>query len=371
MYRYLAQRLLLVTCLVSMGGSVEAATVTLAWDPSPDTNVSNYSVFMGTKSGSYTAAVAVGLRTTYTFTNLSDNQTYYFAVQAQSSVAGSSFAEIAYRTPVRTPPGSEQTRNDFNRDGGYDLLWQNSSTGQIAAWMMNGPTLSESRYASPDRVTDTAWKIKGSADFNGDGKPDLLWQNDTTGQLALWYLDGTYMFQSGYISPDRAGDPNWKVVAIRDFNWDGYPDLIFRHKNTGQLAVWFLNGTTAYQMMLLSIPQVADLNWQIVGSGDLNRDGGADLVWENVATGDLAAWYMWGPNVIGTVSLNPSRVSDKNWRIVSVADVDKNGSLDFIWRHETDGSLAVWYMNGGNIVSSAMLSPGSVSDLAWKVVGPR
>jgi hypothetical protein len=356
---------------VLIGTTVEAGTVTIAWDPSPDANITNYSVFVGTRSGSYTSAVAVGMRTTWTFTNLVDNQTYVFAVQAQSSLGGSPFAEISYRTPVLPTPGSEATRSDFNRDGNYDLLWQTTVSGQLATWAMNGASLVDSRYLSPDRVSDLAWKIKGSADFNKDGKPDLLWQNDTTGQLAVWYLDGTLLYLSGAISPDRPGDPNWKVAAVRDFNWDGSPDLIFRHKTTGQIAIWFLNGTTSYSQQLLGIPQVADLNWQIMGSGDLNGDGGTDLVWQNIATGDLAAWYLWGANVIGTVSLSPARVGDPKWRVVSVVDVDKNGKLDLIWRHETNGGLAVWYMNGAALTGSGMLNPSAVSDSTWKIVGPR
>jgi len=371
MYRSFVRRLLFVLPCVLFGGRAEAATVTLAWDPGTDTSITNYSVFVGTRSGSYTTAVAVGLRTTYTFTGLADDTVYFFAVQAQNAVAGSALAEISFRTPPRIAAGSDLTRSDFNRDGSYDLLWYNQTSGQAAAWLMNGTSLLESRWLNPDRVADTTWRLKGSADFNGDGKPDILWQNENTGQLAIWYLDGTYMFGSALITPDRPGDPNWKVVAIRDLNWDGYADLIFRHKTTGQIAVWFLQGTTAYAFQMLSIPQVADLNWQIAGSADINKDGNQDLVWQNVATGDLAVWYLQGPTVIGTGYLSPARIADPNWRIVSIADVDRNGTIDLVWRHQITGTLAVWYMNGATLTGSAILSPSSVTDMAWTIVGAR
>ena len=33
------------------------------------------------------------------------------------------------------------------------------------------------------------WHVKAAADFNGDGKADILWQNDN-GQAAIWLMNG-------------------------------------------------------------------------------------------------------------------------------------------------------------------------------------
>ena len=45
-----------------------------------------------------------------------------------------------------------------------------------------------------------------SSDFNGDGKSDILWQNDN-GQVAIWELDGTTVIGNGVVgsNPGRAG----------------------------------------------------------------------------------------------------------------------------------------------------------------------
>ena len=66
--------------LAGSANSVEAATVTLAWDRNPESTVINYSVFAGTAAGVYTLGIAVGNRTDWTFTGLADNTRYYFAV---------------------------------------------------------------------------------------------------------------------------------------------------------------------------------------------------------------------------------------------------------------------------------------------------
>jgi hypothetical protein len=47
------------------------------------------------------------------------------------------------------------------------------------------------------------------ADFNGDGKPDVLWRHSVTGENILWYLDGAA--RVGYEWVLTNADPNWQI----------------------------------------------------------------------------------------------------------------------------------------------------------------
>jgi hypothetical protein len=98
---------------------------------------------------------------------------------------------------------------DFNGDGKPDLLWYNATTGDVYVWFMNGATLASGTYVY--RGADPAWRLVGTGDFNRDGKPDVLWQHQTTGAVIVWYLDGTTLLDSPYLY--HGGLPDWKVVG--------------------------------------------------------------------------------------------------------------------------------------------------------------
>jgi hypothetical protein len=62
---------------------------------------------------------------------------------------------------------------------------------------------------------DASWRAVGAADVDGDWKTDILLQQSTTGNIAAWYLDGDVVRFGANLSPVNAGDLNWKVVGPR------------------------------------------------------------------------------------------------------------------------------------------------------------
>src|SRR2546427_6034346 len=92
----------------------QAQQVQLAWDSpvqadgTPVPNLAGYKLYSGSQSGQYQTIVPVGLTTTYTVTNLSAGQTYYFAVKDYDSTGKeSTFSnEVIVTLPTNTPVGS-------------------------------------------------------------------------------------------------------------------------------------------------------------------------------------------------------------------------------------------------------------------------
>ena len=59
-----------------------AASTTLAWDHSPDSNVAGYLLSYGTQSRNYSAFLRVGYTNSITLSDLEVGQTYYLIVQS-------------------------------------------------------------------------------------------------------------------------------------------------------------------------------------------------------------------------------------------------------------------------------------------------
>ena len=76
---------------------------------------------------------------------------------------------------------------DFNGDCKSDILWQNDNG--MAGDVDDGRPHATS--AAPCRaVVGPTWHVIAAADFGGDGKSDILWQNDS-GLPSIWTMDGT------------------------------------------------------------------------------------------------------------------------------------------------------------------------------------
>lgn len=86
------------TFLLCLAGVRDAAggVLTLQWDPSHDSSVTGYTVFVGTESGRYSTTVDVGNQVQFVFRDAQPGSTYYFAVGAYRSdgVVGTLSGEV-------------------------------------------------------------------------------------------------------------------------------------------------------------------------------------------------------------------------------------------------------------------------------------
>ena len=77
--------------------------------------------------------------------------------------------------------------------------------------------------------------------------------------------------------------------VAKDFNGDGYADLVWENTSTGACGIWVMhNGVFA---SYISLPTVST-QWHIAGAADFLGTGQAGLVWENTTTGARGIWVM-------------------------------------------------------------------------------
>jgi YVTN family beta-propeller protein len=244
------------------------------------------------------------------------------------------------------------TRADFNQDGLSDLVWQNNSTGQRTVWFMNGTTKLGER-ALP--AVATAWQIAGAGDFNGDGRSDLIWQNATSGQRTVWFMNGTTKVGETHL---QTIPTQWQIVGTGEFNGDGKLDIIWQNTSTGQRTIWFMNGTTKLGERYL--PTVAT-QWQIVGTDDFNGDGQTDIVWQNSSTGQRNIWFMNGTTRMGQSFF---ATVPTEWKIAGTADFNSDGQFDLVWQNTNTGQRTIWLMNGASKAGERYLPTIST---AWDI----
>jgi hypothetical protein len=190
-------------------------------------------------------------------------------------------------------PRIDPARPDFNGDGRPDIIWRNIANGATYLWNMNGPSLiSDAAMVAPD----SNWTLVAIADFNGDRKPDMVWRHNDTGATYVWYMDGVSKISE---APLFALPPVWQVQGVADFNGDGRPDFLIRNADTGLAFLWFFsNAAMVGDQYLFNI----DPSWIIEGVTDFNGDEQPDLLFRNTVSGLAFIWQT--ANIEGQVVLS-------------------------------------------------------------------
>jgi FG-GAP-like repeat len=103
------------------------------------------------------------------------------------------------------------------------------------------------------------------------------------------------------------------------------------------------------------------MNWNVkTNTHDFNGDGMSDLAWSN--SGVIAVWLMNGAQVLSSGGIG---VVPATWSIVGQRDFNGDGRYDLLWR-DTSGNTAIWLLNGTQVMSS--LGVGNIAT-TWTVVG--
>jgi hypothetical protein len=335
----LSSLLLSAALILGLAPLADAQTLTLEWDPNPEPYVQGYRLYYGTQSRTYSAHVDVGQHTRYELAGLDPTRTWYFTVRAytEQGVMSDFSNEVSHTAPPAP----------YVPHPGPELVWQHDTTRQATVWHMTGPTGSELQgwnWLVPGGVN--GWRIRAIADFNGDGTPDLIWQNDNTRQATVWYMGGAAgNILLSWNRLTEADLPGWSLVAAADVNRDGQKDLVWQHDSTREIIVWFMGGSQGHiRQRWTRLDATPEPGLRLAAVRDWDADGVPDFVWQQT-TGQVLVSYMGGAD--GTTFRSWKWLTDRavsGWRVVGNGDFDGDGFLDLVWQHETTREMTVWYM---------------------------
>jgi Fibronectin type III domain/FG-GAP-like repeat len=142
------------------------------------------------------------------------------------------------------------------------LAWDPSAGSGVAGYRLHYGVVSGSYSSVTDVGNTTTATIAGLSEGN-------------TYFIVVTAYSGSGLESAA--SNEVAFVPGLKKVEDKDFNGDGYADLIWEESTTGQRLIWLMN--KGVPTTSVDLPTV-DPSWHIAGVGDFLGNGQTDLVWE-------------------------------------------------------------------------------------------
>lgn len=173
---------------------------------------------------------------------------------------------------------------DFNGSGRADILWKNSTNGYLGLWMDG----TNQWVALPASNLGEGQSIIGMGDVNGDGCDDIL--INSNGVLGAWDISGvingtetTPVWSSFGINIGS----EWDAFGCADFDGNGKADIVLWRDDDGYVGTYMNCNVNDFRGIY---PGASKDEWGLPGFGDYNGDGCDDVLVRNLASGALGYW---------------------------------------------------------------------------------
>ena len=124
---------------------------------------------------------------------------------------------------------------DFNGDGKADILWNSVSRRQLSMWLSKA---SGDGYAGATvgGAYAPGWTFVGAADIDGNETSDIVMRNVQADDdnVSVWVMNGAVIDRRDFY---RQG-LSWRIDSVADFNGDGKADILWNSSKSMQLTMW-------------------------------------------------------------------------------------------------------------------------------------
>ena len=211
---------------------------------------------------------------------------------------------------------------DFDGDQNLDLASVDSAGNEVFVLFGNGDGTFQP-YVQIE-VGNRPWQIT-AADFNSDGKDDIVTSSRPNGLLSLSLAAENRTFEDASFV-DLLVDETRSVVS-GDFNGDGNLDVVSGFRNqVGSSGALLLRGTgdgsfLAPEDIAIFIPSVISSDSE---AADFNRDGFPDMV-HDLSQGETSVLINDGNGAFSNLLFD----SDDSLRRLAIEDFNGDGFVDF------------------------------------------
>jgi uncharacterized protein (TIGR03437 family) len=196
---------------------------------------------------------------------------------------------------------------DFDLDGNFDIAVTNEFDNTVTV-LRGGGNGGFSAFPTSPFATGSNPVSIATADFNGDGRPDLAIANYTSNNVTVLLGTGLGSFTPLANGPLSTG-AGPEAIVTADFNLDLLPDLAIANYKASTITVWegaAAGGFSAGAGSPFAVQTGVATNPIALAVSDFNADGAPDLAIADYATAEVSV-------LLNSLAAAPSMTSNASY----------------------------------------------------------
>jgi hypothetical protein len=259
------------------------------------------------------------------------------------------FVASAFASKIAIPAGQGPTgiaSADFDGDGRPDLVVADGDSTNIEVFLNKSTPgvfsfTQQYYFALPN--SDVAAAV-AAGDMDGDGKPDIVVSTVLSPRLYV-FLNTSSAGVISFANPVQLAQGSYSLgLTVGDCNGDGKPEIIVANVADNTISVYANNSTVgnlAFAARMNLTPASSDVAYAVAVS-DIDGDGMAEIVTADAGGNNVSVFHNTG-SPGGALSFAPYAdfAVGATPESIAVGDIDGDGKPDIVTGNYNDGTLSV------------------------------